>query len=163
MGLLKKLKSVFGSGGDEQSGSSSDAEVTVEYAPDAESEHAVKGTDEADVSEGAEVDEAARTAQGEDPVDADGSAETDESGAETETVSDEDEATTAAGEDGDTPENPAVDSVKGIGPTYSDRLGAAGIETVDDLAGADAEAVADAAKVSVSRAENWIERARSRT
>jgi len=111
MGLFEKLKSVFGSSDSGSATSTGDADVTVEYAPDPESEHAVKGTDEA----------------------------------------------------GDTPDSPAVGTVKGIGPTYSERLGEASIETVADLASADAEAVADAAEVSVSRAENWIERARSRT
>lgn len=149
MGLLEKLKSVFGSGSDERSGSSDDADVTVEYAPEAQSEHAVKGTDEAGASDASEVE---RAAGADDPAEPDDPAGTDEPGAETDSTEDE-----------DTPESPAVHEVKGIGPTYSDRLGTAGVETVADLAAADPEAVADAAKVSVSRAENWIERARSRT
>jgi polyhydroxyalkanoate synthase len=57
----------------------------------------------------------------------------------------------------------SVEAVKGIGPTYSERLGEAGVETVADLAGADAETVAEAAETSISRAEDWIERARNRT
>lgn len=165
MGLLAKLKSVLGSGSDERSGSNSDADVTVEYAPDAESEHAVKGTDGADVSDESEADESVEADD-----DAESGAETDESETETAssedeqvTESDEDGAATESSEDGDTPESPTVDEVKGIGPTYSGRLEEAAIGTIADLAAADAEAVAEAAEVSVSRAEDWIERARSRT
>ena len=50
-----------------------------------------------------------------------------------------------------------VESVDGIGPTYADRLRDAGIETVADLAAADAATVADAAQVSESRAADWID------
>ena len=146
MGLFEKLKSVFGSSDSGSATSTGDADVTVEYAPDPESEHAVKGTDEAGPSGNSG------------PAQAEETAETDESGPETGASGD---ATTP--EAGDTPDSPAVGTVKGIGPTYSERLGEASIETVADLASADAEAVADAAEVSVSRAENWIERARSRT
>lgn len=45
MGLLEKLKSVFGSGDGRQSSSKTgQPDVTVEHEPSAESEHAVKGT-----------------------------------------------------------------------------------------------------------------------
>jgi len=136
MGLLEKLKSVFGSrdGG----GSAPDAgetEVTVEYEPAAESEHAVKGTEEPEAGEPA-ADEGTEAAE---PA---GEAGT--------------EADTAA-------ESPPVDEIRGIGPTYSERLSGVGVETVADLAAADAETVAEAAGASVSRAEDWIERARNRT
>ncbi len=59
-------------------------------------------------------------------------------------------------------ESPSVDDIKGIGPTYSERLGDAGIETVADLAAADAETVAETAETSVSRADGWIDRAQDR-
>ncbi|MFB6165228.1 MAG: helix-hairpin-helix domain-containing protein, partial [Haloarculaceae archaeon] len=52
-----------------------------------------------------------------------------------------------------------VEAVDGIGPTYADRLRAAGIETIADLADADPEAVAEAADVSASRARDWIDQA----
>lgn len=44
MGLLEKLKSVFGSGDGRQSSETGQPDVTVEHEPSAESEHAVKGT-----------------------------------------------------------------------------------------------------------------------
>jgi polyhydroxyalkanoate synthase len=50
-------------------------------------------------------------------------------------------------------------SLEGIGPTYAGRLREAGIDGVAALADADPETVADAAGVSVSRAEAWIDRA----
>ncbi|MFC7155968.1 class III poly(R)-hydroxyalkanoic acid synthase subunit PhaC [Halomarina halobia] len=50
-----------------------------------------------------------------------------------------------------------VESVDGIGPTYAERLREAGIETVADLRGADAETVAEVAEVGVARAETWLE------
>jgi polyhydroxyalkanoate synthase len=55
-----------------------------------------------------------------------------------------------------------VQSIDGIGPTYAERLREAGVETVADLAGADAAAVAEAADVGVGRAEGWIEQAAGR-
>ncbi len=54
---------------------------------------------------------------------------------------------------------PGVDAVSGIGPTYTERLRDAGIETTADLAAADAATVADAAEVSESRAADWIDQA----
>ena len=48
-----------------------------------------------------------------------------------------------------------VDEIRGVGPTYSERLTAAGIETVADVAVADIEEIADAAEVSGSRASDW--------
>ena len=58
-------------------------------------------------------------------------------------------------------EEPAesVDEIRGIGPTYSERLSAVGIETVGDLVGADETEVAEAAEVSESRAADWVTQA----
>ena len=50
-----------------------------------------------------------------------------------------------------------VDAVDGIGPTYAERLQAADIETTADLAAADTATVAEAAEVSESRAQDWID------
>ncbi|MEF8839466.1 MAG: alpha/beta fold hydrolase [Haloarculaceae archaeon] len=52
-----------------------------------------------------------------------------------------------------------LEDVSGIGPTYAGRLRAAGIETVGELAVADPEGVAEAAKASQALAEGWIEEA----
>ncbi|MFB6143452.1 MAG: helix-hairpin-helix domain-containing protein, partial [Halorientalis sp.] len=55
------------------------------------------------------------------------------------------------------PGNESVETVSGIGPTYAERLAAAGIETRAHLAAADAETVASAAEVSESRARDWLD------
>jgi predicted flap endonuclease-1-like 5' DNA nuclease len=74
-------------------------------------------------------------------------------------------ATPSDDEEDDEPRVPseAVDVIKGIGPTYAGRLADAGVETVDDLAAADAADLAGRADVPQGRAENWIERANARS
>ncbi|MGM0683346.1 MAG: helix-hairpin-helix domain-containing protein, partial [Halobacteriota archaeon] len=95
-----------------------------------------------DPAEAAEPAEAAGVADEE--IDVDDEAGT--VGDETDTVDDE------AGVD--------VDELKGIGPAYAERLAEIGIETVGDLAAADAEAVAEGASVGEKRAATWIDRAK---
>lgn len=50
-----------------------------------------------------------------------------------------------------------LEVIDGLGETFRTRLEDAGISTIDDLAGADPEHVAEAADVSENRAEDWIE------
>jgi polyhydroxyalkanoate synthase len=83
--------------------------------------------------------------------------ETDGAGAEPDTEEpsaedDEIEVETPDDEDAD-----GVDTVDGIGPTYAERLQDAGIETTADLAAADTDRIAEAAEVSASRAQDWID------
>jgi predicted flap endonuclease-1-like 5' DNA nuclease len=87
---------------------------------------------------------------------ADESAETDETG-ETDDLAEESEEVDETEE-----KKESVDEIRGIGPTYSDRLSEVDIETVGDLAKEDPAAVAAAAEVSESRAADWIERAKNR-
>lgn len=56
-----------------------------------------------------------------------------------------------------------VDAIKGIGPAYAETLADAGVETVEQLAGADAEALADATGLGAGRVGEWIERAKARS
>jgi len=71
-----------------------------------------------------------------------------------------DEPATEAAEDTAAPgADDPVGEITGIGPTYSERLSEIGIETVADLAGADAAEVSEAAQVSESRAADWITQA----
>jgi len=68
------------------------------------------------------------------------------------------------GTDTDTGEGGAdadVEDLKGIGPTYGERLREAGYGTVDALAAADADTVADESGIAESRIEKWIDRART--
>jgi predicted flap endonuclease-1-like 5' DNA nuclease len=88
--------------------------------------------------------------------------------ADEETDDSEDAAETedGAGIDGDDTEADAADNdepvqtIKGIGPAYAERLETVGIESVGELAAADAASVADGIDVSESRVSDWIERAR---
>jgi predicted flap endonuclease-1-like 5' DNA nuclease len=54
-----------------------------------------------------------------------------------------------------------VDAIDGIGPVFATRLAEAGLPTVEDLAVAPPDRVAEAAGVSVARARSWIDQARS--
>lgn len=86
-------------------------------------------------------------------------AEIDDAGEDGSDDADEDEAEDAAETaDGDSDE--PVQTIKGIGPAYAERLDTVGIETVGELAAADAASVADGIDVSESRVGDWIERAR---
>ncbi|MFB6173129.1 MAG: helix-hairpin-helix domain-containing protein [Halobacteriales archaeon] len=58
------------------------------------------------------------------------------------------------------PDADPVESVKGIGPAYGDRLAAVGVETVADLADADPADLAERTDLSETRLRTWIERAR---
>lgn len=55
-----------------------------------------------------------------------------------------------------------VDSLDGIGPVFAERLTSAGLGTVDALAAASPDRVAEAASVSAARARTWIDLARQR-
>ena len=59
------------------------------------------------------------------------------------------------------PDAAALEDIKGIGPTYGDQLRDTGIETVSDLAAADAASLADDTDISETRLATWIERARA--
>jgi predicted flap endonuclease-1-like 5' DNA nuclease len=82
-----------------------------------------------------------------------------------ESISAAEDAEAAGPTDADPDEDTAdhsVDALKGIGPSYAERLGESGIESVADLAEADPGAVADEIDVSESRVERWNERAKAR-
>lgn len=153
MGLLDTLKSALGFD------SSRDKE------PDASSERAVKEPAAADTSasgstgsiteeppetpgddEVAEAAEPAEAAGPESQVEEPEPAAADE---EVETV-----------EPDESEEGEPVDSISGIGPAYAARLSEAGIDSVADLAAADADALADETGVSAKRLGRWIDRAK---
>lgn len=56
----------------------------------------------------------------------------------------------------------SLQDIKGIGPSYADRLADTGVETVDQLAAADADELADETGLSEKRIQGWIERASAR-
>ncbi|MUV61005.1 helix-hairpin-helix domain-containing protein [Halobacterium sp. CBA1126] len=159
MGLLSTLKSLLGM--EEESRSAGNGvDVTVERDPSADSERAVKE------STAGQDDEA----EDEEPV----AAETDAS-ASTESLVDEDhtddptraaepaEAASTGGDD-EAEESEAVDGepvtvLDGIGPAYADRLADAGVETVDDLAAADPDDLAERIDLSAKRVGRWVDSA----
>lgn len=87
------------------------------------------------------ADEATEPAEAAGPTEDDAAPEAEKAG----------DAETASGE--------PVDSIKGIGPAYADRLAAAGVETVSDLAVADADELAEQTDISATRIQGWIDRA----
>lgn len=56
---------------------------------------------------------------------------------------------------------PGVSAIDGIGPVFANRLEAAGLKNVSDLAEASPDRVAEAAGVSATRARSWIDQARN--
>jgi len=152
--IIQKIKQVFGlSGGgttDGESPGESGTDVTVEREPD---------TDETGSGTSAGTATSQDSPAAAEPADEEPAAGADaaETEAEEPVVEKAEETETdTADED---PGSESVDTIKGIGPTYSDRLGDTGIETVDDLANAQPETVADAAKTGESKAMSWIDRA----
>jgi len=163
--ILQKIKRVFGlsqPAADSEPPAETETEVTVEREPDTAS---VGGTETESAGgtvepAGDEPDE-----QGDATASGEESAEPAHEQSEAEPAHEQAEPSGEQTEPtGTEPEGGAdsVDAVKGIGPTYSDRLSEAGIETVGDLADAEPEAVAEAAETGESKAGSWIDRARER-
>jgi predicted flap endonuclease-1-like 5' DNA nuclease len=69
----------------------------------------------------------------------------------------------AAGDAGADDAAESVETVRGIGPAYAERLANAGVATVGDLAAADAAALSEQIGVAESRIARWVDRARDRT
>ncbi|QLH75949.1 hypothetical protein HZS55_00910 [Halosimplex rubrum] len=150
-------------------------DVTVEHEPATASEDAVKGTDTA--TEGGSTTATEPT----DSTDVGVDTGTDDAGADGAGAEETDDA--EAGEPGDAeagdaggadaeaddssadaPTDPAPDAeledIKGIGPTYAERLREAGVDGVGDLAEADPAALAEETDIAESRVENWVEQAK---
>jgi predicted flap endonuclease-1-like 5' DNA nuclease len=166
MGLLTKLKSALGLEREEGSaGSGSD--VTVEREASTASGEAVKeptdgsadSDDGVDEPVASETDAAASTESlvdeehTEDSTRAAEPAEAAETGGEQTTEPGGEETTETDSED--------VSTVKGIGPAYAERLHEAGVETVADLASADAATLAEETDLSEKRVGRWIDSAQS--
>ena len=156
MGLLDRLKSALGLGdsADHPRGTSSDSrdvDVTVEREPEPapETEAAVKGADAAD-EDSAVPDDAA-------PSEEDAADDADTEAADT---ADDGETADEAAESEYSTED--VDVIKGVGPAYAERLGEAGVDTVADLATADADELAAETDLSAKRVSGWVEQAKNR-
>jgi predicted flap endonuclease-1-like 5' DNA nuclease len=144
MGLLDKIKSFLGQDdagqpapGHESAGAEGRTNVTVEREPTATVESRADVETEATVKGVETATESTPKAD------------------EPDTGSDD-----SAGDAETTGESDPVDSIKGIGSAYAERLADAEVGTVADLLTADLERVADEADISQSRLETWQERAR---
>lgn len=160
--VLETIKRLLGMGDSTGRRDRTETEVTVEREPEPEpeSEAAVKGTD-ASASTGSLVDE--ETASEEpaaraEPAEAAGPESADET-TDVESVEPEPEPETGTETDVGGGSTAEVTEIKGVGPAYGDRLGEAGIETVGDLAAADAAEVAEQVAVGENRVQRWIDRA----
>lgn len=162
--------------------------VTVEHEPDTRSEDAVKGTDgvaadtSASGSTGTITDTADEGVGATEPSEAAGVAageEDEEAAVGTGDESALDDAEQSKREDGDESASEATDEsadagegavgpgsdespdvLNGIGPAYAERLANAGVDSVADLAGADAADLASKTDLGEGRLANWIEQAK---
>lgn len=182
MVLLQKLKALLGLGDSEaedrevgvtveRNGPADETTGTAEPAQDEPGEESV-GIDETESA--AEPGTDAEPAEG--SAAADDGEPADSTGSITEPADSPEEATepaeTTGPSDGDavpesevsteTESDEPVDTIKGIGPAYAERLGEAGVETVGELATADAEDLAGETGIAPTRIQGWIDRAKSR-
>jgi predicted flap endonuclease-1-like 5' DNA nuclease len=167
-----------------------DVTVEHEPEPDTTSEDAVKGTGEETTTEAAsspatepagesdgatepevEADESDSEVEPEDEETTEPEVEAEIDDTETATAESDTEDTDepdaeAEGSDDAEPEvevenaDASTDTIKGIGPSYAETLSAAGIETVGDLAAADATDIAGETDLSEKRVGRWVARAR---
>jgi predicted flap endonuclease-1-like 5' DNA nuclease len=162
MGLLSQLKSVLGL--DTEDRDREDVSVTVERtgSREGDAETATEGSAESPAAEtGTEASSASSAAESDAPADDGGPGGAASSpGEDADTTEADAEAADADAEAG--PGAAPVDTIKGIGPAYGERLADAGVDTVADLAAADAAPLADEIDVSDSRVSQWIERAGAR-
>ena len=169
MALLQKIKEKLGFGTGSAERDDADTEVTVESDPAADGEAGTEGREETDpaaagaeaaASTGSLVDEEGSEADGTEASEIDAvDAESDD--AEPAHTAAEQAEAADAGADAVADDDVGTDleEIKGIGPAYAERLAEIGIDSVEDLAAADAAAVAEGTSVGESRAATWIERA----
>ncbi|GAB6861549.1 helix-hairpin-helix domain-containing protein [Haloplanus litoreus] len=169
MGILDTLLSLIGLDGSSSDEERRETTVSVEREhAETESEAAVKGTDPAEDAAAAGTDAAASTdslvdedAGAAEPAEAAGpdagNGETELDTANAESVGEATGEHEAAAEDAD-----SVEVIKGIGPAYAERLSNVGIDSVADLAAADAADLAPQIDLSEKRVGRWIDRAKDR-
>ena len=143
MGLIERIKSVLGFG----TSATPSQPATGRNRPS--TDEAGTEPDSADESDDDEPDGSTVTAGDS----GDGVDVTVEHDPDTETEAAVKGVETDAGVDAD------LEEIKGIGPAYADRLRDAGVESVSDLAAADATDVAEASDIGESRVRKWIDRA----
>ncbi|AGN02560.1 hypothetical protein L593_13105 [Salinarchaeum sp. Harcht-Bsk1] len=150
--------------GDEDEDEAAAEEETESVADEAETsieeetgtsvdEEAETGAEEEADTEAAPEDETATAAEDEPDEVEIPDAEEPEAPVDEESDEEEAEATEAAGS------SEPVDVLNGIGPAYAERLGDAGVETVGELAAADAAGLAEESDIAEGRIQGWIDQA----
>lgn len=150
--------------GSEAAAAGTDAAASTGSMTDPDPDTAAEPAEAAGPADGEVEPETEKTEEpGEAPDEGDDPADVEEmvDEAESEEATSED-ATEDEGEDPDLGTDEEVQVIKGIGPAYADRLAGVGVETVADLAVADAEEIAAETDLSATRVEQWIERAKVR-
>lgn len=136
MSLIQRIKSVLGLNGSAPREEEGPVAVTVEHEPET-------------ATEAGEVDQPQpETEFAEAPT---GAGEVEDAPTETEPAEPDPEGPTHDG---------PVTEISGIGPSYSERLAAAGVTTIGELARADAEELGQATELSANRISGWIESAK---
>ncbi|MFB6256412.1 MAG: helix-hairpin-helix domain-containing protein [Haloplanus sp.] len=174
MGIFDTLLSLLGLGNPSSDDDRHETTVSVEREANTDTEAAIKG---ADAPSAAGADAAASTESlvdgREEPAEPAEAVKTGDAETELGTVESESEGETTGEHDPvdieDAEESAAtgtdtesVEAIKGIGPAYAERLANAGVDSVADLAAADAPELAAAVDLSETRVGRWIERARER-
>lgn len=157
----------------EQDPAGTDAEEPIDEEMATNPEEAPPGTD-APGTETAEPEPAETGGSSEEGAGVDGTVDVEPAVESPDPESDvhgEGEADSASGSEPEIPDSTTDDGgptdetlqdLKGIGPSYETKLSEAGVETVDDLADADAEELSDETGLSSKRLQRWIDRASHR-
>lgn len=156
--------------GDEPSAASATEPVDAETGSDAGStgsgadivQEVESGTDadtDAEPDAGVEPDSPVEPESG-DEADSETASETEaESEADSETETESEDEAEAEPDADEAADSPSVTEINGIGPAYGDRLNNVGVETVAELAAADAAELASQTDLSETRISGWIEQA----
>ena len=154
LGIIGDILSIFGLGASSSDRKKPNGSGSTDVRVERESGDTENESSEHDAGEDEEEPAAAETdaAASTDEM-AEATSVTDHAGAEEEAA----EPAEAAGPVPTEPEDGAepVDSVSGIGPAYAKRLNEAGVESVTDLAAADAAELADETGISEKRIRGW--------
>lgn len=151
MGLIERIKSVLGFG----TSATPSQPATGRNRPS--TDEAGSEADSADESDDDEADGDGSTVTAGDA--GDGVDVTVEHDPDTETETETETEAAVKGVETDAGADADLEEIKGIGPTYADRLREAGVESVADLAAADATDLAEASDIGESRVRKWIDRA----
>lgn len=164
MQILKKLKSIFGRDrGAQTDGQRNKTGVTVEREPDGSIDRSPPVSASSSAQEEPSVEPT--TSDVEESETEELVEESDPEQAPTEPTSptseasetDESKEEVEVDETADNEPSDPVESISGIGPSYADRLGQAGVESVSDLLTANLSELAAETDISEKRLQSWVD------